>query len=45
MFKIEVRASTFANGELFPAATVHDLDWLPLLRTLRSVKEFLKNSS
>lgn len=38
MSKIEVRASRFTNGELFPTARVHVSDFLPLSRALRSIK-------
>ncbi len=44
MSKVEVRASTSANGELLPAATIYDLDSLPSLRTLRSVRDLLGNA-
>ena len=44
MSKIEVRASTFANGELFLATRVRYLDSLPSLRTLTSSKDPLRNA-
>ena len=44
MSKIEVRTSTFANGELFLATRVHHLDSLPSLRTLTSIKDPLRNA-
>ena len=44
MLEIKVRASRFANDELFPVATVYDSDSLPSFRTLRYVQHLLRNA-